>query len=99
MDGTDGQAAPSASSQAVTALVLGVLGLACCQLLSPIAWFLGNQEVRAIREGRSPQAGQSIATVAVALGIGGTILMLFILLWIVFFGGLAFLSAMMQSHR
>jgi hypothetical protein len=94
-----GQAAPGASSQAVTALVLGVLGLVCCQLLSPIAWFLGNQEVRAIREGRSPQAGQSIAAVAVALGIGGTILMLFILLWVVFFGGLAVLSTLMPGHR
>jgi len=102
MDGSDAAPVPppaeKASSQAVTALVLGVLGFACCQLLAPIAWFLGRQELLAIREGRAPAAGETLASVARALGIAGTILILFILAWIVFFGGLAFLSAL-ASHQ
>jgi hypothetical protein len=102
MNGSDASTAPppadKASTQAVTALILGVLGLACCQFLSPIAWFLGRQELLAIREGRSPTAGEPIASVARALGIAGTILIFLIIAWIVFFGGLAFLSALANHH-
>lgn len=90
----DGPTPQSASSQAITALVVGILGfVTCCHILSPIAWYLGNQERKAIREGRSPQAGESLAQVAVILGIVGTVLLVFGLLWIFFWGGLAVLSA------
>jgi hypothetical protein len=92
----NGTAAPqptsSPSSQAITALVLGILGLITCQLLAPIAWYLGRQESRAIREGRAPAAGQTLATLAVALGIAGTVLFVLIVLWIAFWGGLAILT-------
>ena len=33
----------------MTALVLGILGVVCCGLLAPIAWYRGNQELQAIR--------------------------------------------------
>lgn len=92
----DGPTPQSASSQAITALVLGILGIVtCCGILSPIAWYLGNQEQKAIREGRSPAAGQGLAQAAVVLGIVGTILMAFGLLWVFFWGGMAILSGMM----
>lgn len=88
----------TASSQAITALVLGILGIVtCCGILSPIAWYLGKQEQKAIGEGRSPVAGAQLAQVAVILGIVGTILMVFGLLWVFFWGGLAVLSAFMGS--
>ncbi len=45
-----------ASSQAITALVLGIVAFLCCQLAGPVAWYLGNQELRSINEGRSPRA-------------------------------------------
>jgi hypothetical protein len=85
----------SASSQAITALVLSILGVVCCGILAPIAWYLGNQEQKAIREGRSPAAGQGLAQAAVIIGIIGTILMVFGLLWIFFWGGMAILSGFM----
>lgn len=88
----------SSSSQAITAFVLGILGIVCCPLLSPIAWYLGNQEQRAIREGRSPAAGDGLAKVASILGIVGTAALclgfIALLLWLFFFGGLVVLGGM-----
>src|SRR5688500_1675989 len=91
----DGITPESASSQAITALVLSLLGfVTCCHLLSPIGWYLGRQEQRAIREGRSPKAGESLAQIATILGIVGTLILVFFLLWILFLGGFAVLSAL-----
>lgn len=84
---------PSASTQAIVSLVLGVLSLICCPLLGPVAWFMGSQENKAIREGRSPQTGSALALVGMILGILGTIYMAGLALWIFFMGGLAILSA------
>ncbi|HWN45040.1 MAG TPA: DUF4190 domain-containing protein [Thermoanaerobaculia bacterium] len=94
----DGLTPESASSQAITALVVSILGfVTCCLLLSPIGWYLGRQEQKAIREGRSPKAGESLAQIAVVLGIVGTFVMIFFLFWVFFFGGMAVLSAL--AHR
>jgi hypothetical protein len=90
-------AAPSASSQAITALILGILGVLCCGLLAPIAWYIGNQELQAIREMRSPAAGEGLATAGKILGIIGTALLGVAILWIVLFGGFAVLSGMMSG--
>lgn len=91
----DGLTPQSASSQAITALVVSLLGfVTCCFLLSPIGWYLGRQEQKAIREGRSPQAGESLAQIAVIAGMVGTLILVFFLFWIFFFGGLAVLSAL-----
>lgn len=90
-------APPASSSQAVTALVLGILGIVCCGFLAPIAWYLGNQELRAIREGRAPATGEGLAKAAQILGIIGSILLVLSLIWIFFMGGMAFLSAIAGS--
>ena len=91
----DGITPESPSSQAITALILSLLGFStCCHLLSPIAWYLGWQEQKAIREGRSPQQGEVLAKVATILGIVGTLILAFFLLWVFFLGGFAILSAM-----
>lgn len=94
----DGLTPQSASSQAITALILSLLGfVTCCHLLSPIAWYLGRQESKAIREGRAPKAGEVLAQLATILGIVGTLVLVFFVFWIFFFGGLAVLSAL--AHR
>ncbi len=91
----DGVTPESASSQAITALVLSLLGfVTCCHLLSPIAWYLGRQEQKAIREGRSPKAGESLAQIAVVAGIVGTLILVFFLFWLIFFGGWVVLTAL-----
>lgn len=84
----------SAGTQAVIALILGILGLIpCCSLLAPIAWFIGNQELKAIAQGRSSATGEVFAKIGMVLGMLGTLLLVLLLLWIFFMGGLAVLSS------
>ena len=86
------------SSQAVTALVLGILGIVCCGLLAPIAWYLGNQELQAIRQGRAAASGEGLAKAAQILGIIGTILLVLTVLWIFFAGGMAILQGIAANQ-
>lgn len=87
------------SSQAITALVIGLIGiLTCCgTVLSPVAWYLGVQEQKAIREGRSPAAGEALAKIAVVLGIVGTAVLVLLTLWIFLMGGLAIISGFLSQ--
>lgn len=64
------------SSQATTILVLGVLSLVCLPILGPVAWVLGNLELRAIHEGRRDPANRGMANAGKILGIIGTVLIL-----------------------
>lgn len=86
-----------ASSQAVTALVLGIVGIVCCQLCAPVAWYMGGQELKAVREGRAPIAGEGMAKAGQILGIIGTILLVLSILWIVFWGGMAVVQGLANS--
>ncbi len=88
----------SASTQAITSLVLGILGIFCCGLLAPVAWYLGSQEVKAIREGRAPLAGEGLAKAGMIMGIIGTILFLLSLCWIFFAGGMAVLQGIAANR-
>jgi hypothetical protein len=88
----------SASTQAITALVLGILGVICCNILGPVAWYVGNQELKAVREGRSPMAGEILAKIGMILGIIGTVLMVLGLLWLFFMGGMAILQGMAAAN-
>jgi Domain of unknown function (DUF4190) len=84
----------SASTQAITSLVLGILGVVCCGFLAPVAWFIGNQELKAIREGRSPVAGEGLAKAGSILGIIGSVLLILTICWIFFAGGMAIIQGM-----
>jgi Domain of unknown function (DUF4190) len=60
------------SSQAVTALVLGIVGL-FFPIVAPFAWKFGHDEIKAIDAGRRPPDGQGMATAGRILGIIGTV--------------------------
>jgi hypothetical protein len=62
------------SSQSTLALVLGILGLLCCPILGPIAWYMGSQELRNISAGVSDASGEGSAQAGKVLGIAGTVL-------------------------
>ncbi|MFA4029442.1 MAG: hypothetical protein GDYSWBUE_000440 [Candidatus Fervidibacterota bacterium] len=64
-----------ASSQAIWALVLGILGLIMCGLLAPFAWWLGASELHKIRVGYAPEGGYGLALTGMILGIIGTVLL------------------------
>ena len=87
-------AVPQQSSRAVVAVVLGVLGIICCGLLAPVAWYLAGEELKSIDAGRLPENNRGMAQVAKILGIIGTIILGLGLLWIVFFGGMTVLGAL-----
>ncbi len=82
----------SASTQAITSLILGILGVICCGLMAPIAWYLGSQELKAIQAGLSPAAGDGLARAGMILGIVGTVILGLQLIWVFFMGGMAVLS-------
>lgn len=59
-----------------TVLILGILSLLFCQILGPIAWYMGGQAVRAIDAGRANPAERTTASIGRILGIIGTVLFL-----------------------
>ena len=63
-------------SQATTILVLGILSLVVCQILGPIAWVMGNNELAGIDAGRRPPQNRGTAQAGRILGIISTILMI-----------------------
>ncbi len=84
------------SSNAVAALVLGIVGLvlavACCPITSPIAWALGASEVSAIDAGRRDPQQRGLAVAGMIMGIIGTVLLGLALLtvpFLILFGGLS----------
>ena len=91
-------ASAPASREATTALVLGIIGLVCCGLCAPFAWYFGHKELLAIRAGLAPRAGEGLATAGKILGIIGSILVLFGLIWVFFFGGMMLLQGLAE-HR
>lgn len=85
---------PEQSSKATMAVVFGVLGIICCGLLAPVAWYLATEEIKQINAGRISETNRGMAQVAKILGIIGTILLVLGLLWVLFFGGMAVLGAL-----
>ncbi len=81
-------------SRGTTVLVLGIVGVVCCQLCAPIAWYLGADELKRIAAGQAPASGENSARVGKILGIIGSILFVLSLLWIFFAGGMAVLQGM-----
>lgn len=73
--------APTASpypeqSQATTILILGILSIVCCGLLGIAAWIMGNNEIKAIDEGRRPPENRGTANAGRVCGIIGVALTL-----------------------
>lgn len=65
----------TASTRATAALILGILSLICMGFLAGIpAIILGSMELKAIKAGLAPAAGEGMAKVGYILGIVGTIL-------------------------
>jgi len=62
-------------SQATLALVLGILGVVCCQILAPVAIFIGNASRRRIQASGGTLGGAGMATAGFVLGIVGTVIL------------------------
>lgn len=71
---------PPNASNAVTALVLGILGIVLCPLLGPIAWVLGRKGEQEIDAAGGAVGGRGLATAGKILGIVGTVFIVLLLL-------------------
>lgn len=62
-------------SRAAAVLTLGILSIVCCAIMGPIAWSMGNEELRRIDHGLAPPFGRSNANAGRICGIVGTALL------------------------
>jgi hypothetical protein len=60
------------ASRATTVLVLGILSVMLCCVMGPIAWSMGNEELRRIDAGQAPDISRSSAVAGRICGIIGT---------------------------
>ena len=67
---------PPNHPQAITVLVLGILGLVVCGILGPFAWVMGNRTVREIDASRGALGGRTEANIGRILGIVATVLLI-----------------------
>jgi hypothetical protein len=70
-----------ASGRAIAALVLSIVALISCCFGWPfgiVGIVLGKMEMNAIRDGRAPQSGESLAKVGFYLGIAATAISLLV---------------------
>ena len=68
-------APPPNHPQAITVLVLGILGLVVCGVIGPFAWVMGNRVVREIDASGGTVGGRTEANIGRILGIVATVLL------------------------
>jgi hypothetical protein len=81
-------------SRGSTILVFGILGLLVCAIFGPIAWSMGNEELRRIEAGQAPPDGHGSAQAGRICGMISSILMICMLVFVVF----VFIMAAGSSH-
>jgi hypothetical protein len=86
--GTGDGSGGAATGNATLILVLGIVGILCCNLLGPVVWYMGKQELQGIAEGRIAAANEGTAKAGMILGIIGTCLLV---------GGMGILSAVLEQ--
>ena len=72
-------AGPPNASNAVTAFVLGILGVILCPLLGPVAWVLGRRGEQEIDSSGGTLGGRGLATAGKILGMVGTFFMVLVI--------------------
>lgn len=60
--------------QGMTILILGILGIVCCQICAPVAWFMGNKAKAEVDANPGRYKNESYVTIGRILGIVGTVL-------------------------
>lgn len=57
-------------------LIFGIIGLVACVIFAPVAWIMGNADMKEIRAGTMDPEGESLTNIGRILGIIGTVLFL-----------------------
>jgi hypothetical protein len=75
--------------KATTSLVLGVLSIVLCQVLGPVAWWMGKRTLDEIDASGGRYGGRGAAQAGYVMGVVGTVLLslalIFVLIYAVFF--------------
>ncbi len=74
---------PPKHPQSTTVLVLGILGLVLCQVMAPIAWYMGNNALKEIDADPSRYGGRSEVNTGKILGIVGTVVLILSILFVI----------------
>lgn len=74
---------PPKHPQATTAMVLGILGIAVCGILAPIAWVIGGRAVNEIDAQPAAYSGRGEANAGRIMGIIGTCIIALTLLAVI----------------
>lgn len=67
---------PPDHPQSTMVLILGILGLAVCQVLSPVAWVMGGNALREIDASGGRLGGRSAVNAGRICGMVGTVLLI-----------------------
>lgn len=79
-------------------LVFGILSFVVCVIFGIVAWVMGNNDLRAMDEGRMDPEGRGLTQAGRICGMVSTILLLAgILLWVVLFVFLSVFGAAASS--
>ncbi len=70
-------------SRSTTVLTLGILSLVVCSVMGPIAWAMGNEEIRRMDSGQAPEDQRGSVSAGRICGIIASCMLMF--------GGLIFL--------
>ncbi len=65
-------------------LVLGIVSIVLCQILGPVAWVMGNNDLRDMQAGAMDPKGQGITQAGKICGVIGTIMLVLGILWAIF---------------
>ncbi|KAA1421362.1 DUF4190 domain-containing protein [Nocardioides humilatus] len=74
--------------EAQMVLILGILGMAVCQVIAPFAWVKGARVKKEIDASGGRLGGRSQAQIGYVLGIVGSIMMIVSLVFVVFYIGI-----------
>jgi hypothetical protein len=79
-----------------TILVLGILSIMLCQVLGPVAWAMGNEELRRIGIGQVDPMTRNSVTAGRICGIVATVLLIISVITVV--GMVAFIGSAASSY-
>lgn len=89
----------SSSVNGTLILVLGILGIVCCNVLGPVAWVMGNNALTTLNQGGGDESQRGLVVAGRIMGIIGSVLLILSVLWMVFFGGLTILAGLTGGGR
>jgi hypothetical protein len=71
--------------RATTVMVLGILGIVVCQVLGPVAWWMGKKTVDEIDASGGRLGGRGAAQAGYVMGIVGTVLLIIAVVFLVIY--------------